>query len=74
MKKILKITTWGIVIIGLIIAGTGASLWYLWSSNLPNIETLKEYNPPVITEIYSADGEIIGRFWSEKSLINLSGI
>jgi len=28
-----------------------------------------EYNPPIITEIYSDDGEVIGRFWDEKRIV-----
>lgn len=50
-------------------AGTGGVLWYLWSSNLPYIGSLKEYNPPIITEIYSDDGEVIGRFYDEKRTV-----
>ncbi len=45
------------------------ALWYMWSSNLPFIGTLREYNPPIITEIFSADGEVIGRFWEEKRVV-----
>ena len=53
----------------LIGASTTAILWYLWSSNLPYIGALKEYNPPIITEIYSDDGYVIGRFWKEKRIV-----
>ncbi len=69
MKKILKFFTWGIVIIAVILAGTGAVLWYLWSSNLPYIGSLKEYNPPIITEVFSEDGQVIGRFSLEKRIV-----
>lgn len=48
---------------------TGTGLWYLWSSNLPYIGTLKDYNPSIITEVYSEDGEVIGRFWNEKRIV-----
>ena len=47
----------------------GTVLWYLWSSNLPYIGSLEEYTPPIITEIYSADGEVIGRFSEEKRIL-----
>lgn len=47
----------------------GAYFWYLWSSNLPYIGSVKEYRPPVITEIFSSDGEVIGRLWEEKRII-----
>jgi penicillin-binding protein 1A len=61
--------TWCLIVLFLIFSFTGAGLWYLWSSNLPYIGTLKEYNPPIITEIYSDDGHVIGRFWKEKRII-----
>jgi penicillin-binding protein 1A len=30
---------------------------------------VKEYQPPIITEIYSDDGEVIGRLWDEKRVV-----
>jgi penicillin-binding protein 1A len=55
----------------LVVAGLGAVgiLWYIWSANLPYIGSLKDYNPPTVTEIYSDKGEVIGRFWDEKRII-----
>jgi penicillin-binding protein 1A len=69
MRKLLKISLWAAVVVVLMIASTGAVLWYMWSNNLPYIGSLREYNPPIITEIYSDDGEVIGRFWNEKRII-----
>ena len=69
MKKYLKFIIWGVLIVILLASATGAGLWYLWSSNLPYIGSLKEYNPPIITEIYSEDGQVIGRFWKEKRIV-----
>jgi len=47
----------------------GAVLWYFWSSNLPYIGSLKDYSPPIITEILSSDGRVIGKFYDEKRII-----
>jgi penicillin-binding protein 1A len=41
----------------------------MWSSNLPYIGSLKEYRPSIITEVFSDDGEVIGRFWEEKRIV-----
>lgn len=49
--------------------GTGAYFWHLWSSNLPYIGTVRDYRPPVVTEIFSSDGEVIGRFWEEYRIV-----
>ena len=55
-----------LLLFGMII---GAVLWYLWSSNLPYIGSLEKYTPPIITEIYSDDGEVIGRFSEERRIL-----
>lgn len=63
------ISIWTAVVIVFMIASTGAVLWYMWSSNLPYIGSLREYDPPIITEVFSEDGEVIGRFWEEKRIV-----
>ena len=47
----------------------GAYFAYLWSSNLPFVGSVKDYAPPVITRIYSDDGQIIGRLWEERRTV-----
>ena len=47
----------------------GAYFAYLWSSNLPYVGSVKDYRPPVITRIYSEDGQVIGRLWEEKRTV-----
>ena len=69
MRKLLKFALWSFVLVAVLAAATVGVLWYVWSSNLPYIGSLREYNPPIITEIYSSDGEVIGRFWDEKRII-----
>ncbi|MBW1887752.1 MAG: transglycosylase domain-containing protein, partial [Deltaproteobacteria bacterium] len=69
MKKIFRFAIWVVGIVFLFGAVTGAVLWYLWSSNLPYIGALREYNPPIITEVFSDDGQVIGRFWNEKRIV-----
>ncbi|RLB41160.1 MAG: hypothetical protein DRH12_08860, partial [Deltaproteobacteria bacterium] len=66
MKRVFKWLIIFFIVVGVVLCISGAALWYLWSSNLPYIGTLKDYNPPIISTIYSSDGEIIGRFWEEK--------
>ena len=69
MKKCIKIGLFFILFIILFIASTGIALWYLWSSNLPYIGALKNYNPPIITEVFADDGQIIGKFSNEKRIL-----
>jgi len=69
VKLFLKIFAVFFVVCLLIAAGTVAYFWNLWTSNLPYIGSLKDYQPPVITEIYSAGGEVIGRLWEERRIV-----
>ncbi|MGA2734297.1 MAG: PBP1A family penicillin-binding protein [Syntrophobacteraceae bacterium] len=34
--------------------------------SLPSVEALKQYHPPLVTSVYSADGELIGEFFIER--------
>jgi penicillin-binding protein 1A len=63
------ILTGCVILVAIVAIGAGAALWYMWSSNLPYIGTLKNYQPPLITEIYSDSGEVIGRLWEEKRIL-----
>ena len=69
MKKALIFCTVLILLAALLGLGAGGVLWYIWSANLPYIGSLREYNPPIITEIYSEEGEVIGRLWEEKRIV-----
>ena len=42
-------------------AGIAVFAFYLQiNSSLPSVEALKRYHPPLVTSVYSADGELIG--------------
>ncbi len=42
-----------------------ATVYFFFARDLPNIQTLKNYEPPVISEVYADDGAKIGEFWKE---------
>jgi penicillin-binding protein 1A len=69
MRRFIKITLFLFLVILFLITSTGIGLWYLWSSNLPYVGSLKEYNPPIITEVFADDGEIIGQFYDERRIL-----
>jgi len=69
LKKRYKIALGLLVAAVSILVIIGAVLWYFWSSNLPYIGSLKDYSPPIITEILSSDGRVIGKFYDEKRII-----
>jgi len=49
------------------LAGIGVYLYL--SSNLPQISSLTEYHPPIITTVYSDDGRKIAEFSEERRII-----
>src|SRR3990167_6291968 len=44
----------------------GMILFYNYSRDLPKLDTLEDYNPPVVSEVFANDGSKIGEFWTEK--------
>jgi penicillin-binding protein 1A len=69
LKRVIKYLIWASVSCLFIIITIGVILWYIWSSNLPYIGSLKDYNPPLITEVYDSNNQKIGAFYNEKRII-----
>jgi penicillin-binding protein 1A len=44
-------------------------LFFYLSEDLPSIQTLDDYRPPVITSIYSDDGRKIAEFFKERRIV-----
>lgn len=53
-----------LITLGLIATAFGAFFWY--SGELPNLATLKEYRPPLVTRVYASNGTVVGEFYVEK--------
>lgn len=47
----------------------GAIVIYTYSQELPKLDSLRDYNPPVVSEVYADDGTKIGEFWTEKRYV-----
>ncbi|MBN2320011.1 MAG: PBP1A family penicillin-binding protein [Acidobacteria bacterium] len=52
-------------------AGAGAALGirYGYEYNLPNVQSLEDYRPDVITEVFADDGRVIGELYLERRII-----
>jgi penicillin-binding protein 1A len=62
------------VTLGLIFAAlTLGGIFYMYSRDLPSIESLSQYTPATISRIYSGEGEIIDEFAQERRLFVASG-
>jgi penicillin-binding protein 1A len=69
VKRLLSFFMWTSLVLLLFGLILGIAMWYLWSSNLPYIGSLKEYTPPIITEVYSEEGEVFARFAEENRIM-----
>ncbi|MGA2940365.1 MAG: PBP1A family penicillin-binding protein [Syntrophobacteraceae bacterium] len=50
-----------------LVGGIAVFAFYLQiDQSLPSVEALKNYHPPLVTSVYSADGELIGEFFIER--------
>ncbi len=47
--------------------GLGALFW-MYAQGLPDVEQLKNYRPPTISQIYSSEGELIDEFARERRI------
>ncbi len=67
--KIFKLFLWtGLIVSVLAMAGAFAFYMHI-SRELPKIETLDDYRPPVVTTVYSADNKKIGEFFTERRFV-----
>ncbi len=55
------------VVTGVIIVATIAflSVYFYFARDLPDIRTLEDYQPPLISEVFADDGAKIAEFWTE---------
>lgn len=62
-----------LIMLVIILAATGSlavtGYYYYLQENLPKITSLKDYNPPVITMVYSDDERKIAEFYKERRVI-----
>jgi len=46
-----------------VLAAMGLTIGYMvFSSNLPKLSALSEYQPPLVTRIYNTDGELLAEY------------
>lgn len=49
--------------------GASAGLLFVYNSDLPQVQSLEEYRPSLISEIYADDGQVIGSFALERRVV-----
>lgn len=59
-----------LMIIGAVLAAcAGGALYLHFSQNLPQISSLADYRPPIVSTVYSDDGRKIGEFFKERRIV-----
>ncbi|MBU4484907.1 PBP1A family penicillin-binding protein [bacterium] len=73
--RIAKILIFLLIIFSGIMFFGGVSTYFYFAKDLPNIRSLDDYKPPIISEVYSSDGTQVGEFWTEcRQLVQLKDI
>lgn len=57
------------LILSIVGSGGAAYIYYKYSKDLPDVRVLKDYQPSIITRIYSDQDELIGEFYIEKRIL-----
>jgi penicillin-binding protein 1A len=70
LKKLLLISTMFLFLSAIFFATLGAGfLYFHYSKDLPDIRTLKSYQPSTITKLFSDNDDLIAEFYIEKRII-----
>ena len=58
------------MLIGAVVGLSALAGAYVYvSASLPKFDTLKDYQPPAITRVYSDDGQVIAEFYKERRIV-----
>src|SRR5438093_5409815 len=59
----------GLLVLILLLGGSAAgALWYI-SRDLPSLDSLQEYQPSLVSRVYSGDRQVIGQFYVERRIL-----
>jgi Membrane carboxypeptidase/penicillin-binding protein len=73
MKRRFRRIFLSLLVLGLLLTAIGtavAAAVYMWASqDLPNIQRISDYKPPLVTTVYARDGSIMGYFYSQRRFL-----
>jgi penicillin-binding protein 1A len=68
-RKVVGRVAFALLLLGAIAIGGVAGLLFVYSSDLPQIRALEDFQPDVVTELYADDGQIIGNFALQRRVL-----
>ncbi|MFP4476337.1 MAG: penicillin-binding protein 1A [Desulfatibacillaceae bacterium] len=69
LGRLVKFMFFAALLAAVLAAATAYGLYMHFSRDLPKINSLKDYNPPTITRVYSDDGREIAEFFKERRIV-----
>jgi len=67
--RFLKWSFFSALILVLLIVGTGVGFYIYISKDLPRLDRIEDYQPPVMAEVFDDSGNKIGEFWTEARIL-----
>jgi penicillin-binding protein 1A len=64
-----KIVVLFFLLLSLLLTGAAAAFYFAFVFDLPRLTTLKDYNPYLVSEVYSQDDVLIGEFFIERRTV-----
>src|ERR1700733_14952088 len=68
-RKVVGRLAFSLLLLGAITLGGLAGLLFVYSSDLPQIRALEDFQPDVVTELYADDGQIVGNFALQRRVL-----
>ena len=71
-SRVLKFFKWLAIagVVGIALIGIGGYAFYLHiSKDLPKLDKIEDYRPPVMAEVFDDSGKKIGEFWTEARIL-----
>lgn len=68
-KKRLRILTYFVVISSIVVLIALGMTFFYFTRDLPKISSLKDYNPPIVTQVFSRNGQLIGEFYHQRRTV-----
>ena len=65
----LRETAFGLLILLSAAGGAGVGVLFVYTSELPEVRALEDYQPDTVTELYAADGQPIGSFALQRRIL-----
>jgi penicillin-binding protein 1A len=68
-RKVVGRVAFSLLLLGSIAIGALAGTLFVYSSDLPQIRALEDFQPDVVTELYADDGQVVGNFALQRRVL-----